>query len=76
VPLATWTAFLVKETIEICLHSNSFSWEDGLMLIIVWHPITKLIKERKEVPKEKQGQTQQSVDSAHWPYWLVSVHKP
>jgi len=24
--------FLVKETIEICLHSNSFSWKDGFML--------------------------------------------
>jgi len=51
--------------IEICLHSNSFSWEDGFMLIRVWHPITKLIKEKKEVPKEKQGQTQRSVDCAH-----------
>jgi len=64
-PLATCTAFLVKETIEICLHSNSFSWEDGFMLIRVWHPITKLIKERKEMLKGKQGQTQQSIDSAH-----------
>lgn len=63
-PLDTWAAFLVKESIEICLHSNSFGWEDGFMLIRVWHPITKLLKERKKVTKEKQGQTQQSVDSA------------
>jgi hypothetical protein len=67
---------LVGEAIEICLHPNNFNREEGFTLSWAWQPITKLLKQKKEVLKEKQGQAQQSVDSTHLPYWCVSFHLP
>ena len=53
---------LVKKAIEMHLHSNSFSRQEGFTLNRAGHPIMKSLTQRKETRKEKQDWVQQSVD--------------
>jgi hypothetical protein len=46
---------LVKETVEMHLHPNNFSWEDCFTLSRAWQPITKLLKQRKGCPKRSEA---------------------
>lgn len=46
---------LVKKTIEMHLHPNSFNAQESFTLSRTRHPIMEPLTERKETPKEKQG---------------------
>lgn len=51
--------YLVKEEIEIRSHSNSFNKETFVSLNLAWQTTTKLLKQRKDLPKQMQRQAQQ-----------------
>jgi hypothetical protein len=55
---------LVKEAIEVCLHSNNFNRDGGFNLSRTWQPVTNMLRQSGE-PISKQDQSKQALDSTH-----------
>jgi len=54
------TEQILKETVDIQLHSNSFSGDADFMLGQVWQPVNNMLKQFRASFSGNQGQAQQS----------------
>jgi len=56
---------MIKEALEIRLHSRNFNGDGGFTLSQPWYPVTKMFKQYRDPPFQRQAQTKQSTHSAH-----------
>jgi hypothetical protein len=57
-PATRYMDRLVREAIEIRLHTNNFNRDDGFNLSHAWRPIIKMLQLPRSAPMAKQGQAQ------------------
>jgi hypothetical protein len=56
---------IVKEAVEIKLHTENVNWEVGFLLSRTWQPVIRLLKRSPQPRIDSPDQLQRSFDFSH-----------